>query len=66
MGIFDGLKVYDQVGALILSRLYNIIKNTECSVVIQETGFQSQVKSYQRLKKWFSSGPGDWGPKNGT
>ena len=29
----------------------------ECSPVIQETGVQSQVESYQKLKKWYLMPP---------
>ena len=29
----------------------------ECSPVVRETGFQSQVESYQRLKKWYLMSP---------
>ena len=28
-------------------------EDLECSPMIRETGVQSQVESYQRLKKWF-------------
>ena len=28
-------------------------QKVECSPMVQETGFPSQVESYQRLKKWY-------------
>ena len=31
----------------------NAFQNFECSPMVRETGVQSQVESYQRLKKWY-------------
>ena len=33
--------------------IYIVAKRVECSPMVRETGVQSQVESYQRLKKWY-------------
>ena len=36
---------------------YFLSRESKCSPMVRETGVQSQVESYQRLKKWYLMSP---------
>ena len=55
--INSGIKVYSEIGNYFLNnlifRMSTLALWVECSPMARETGIQSLVESYQRLKKWF-------------
>ena len=51
-------KIFSEIYALLFSYLYRTLaKGLECSPMARETWVQSQVESYQRLKKWYLMPP---------
>ncbi len=53
--------VYQNISLFYMILLYSstgsLDQQLECSLMARKTGFQSQVKSYQRLKKWYLMPP---------
>ena len=49
--VFDSKILGDFGAAMVFNRAIGFV--AECPPMVRETGVQSQVESYQRLKKWY-------------